>query len=306
MKQRAKYIFKAARLPLFAGALVILGAASAANANTVDFNYNSVAYSKTATNNSSGLGAASTAVQTYMDSALAAAGCGTCTVTVHGGVADKTWDGDGHVVGPDGKPLTLGTYNGTPSAISNTATPTGTLGTTNNLVSGTTGEFLADTNDNGTQIGVGSKNEIYLTFNFPISGTISFDYEIFPCAAGATGCTSTPDLTFEAGNNTNGSDPTIATFSSVKPSGSAADGSSTHSPDVNGENAPQYIGYYSTTVNGVTELDFLDWPATIAIDNLTFNVQTPEPNSLILLGMGIVALFVMRKKLQPRRGKSAQ
>jgi hypothetical protein len=288
------------------GALVIFGAAAAASAGTVDFNYNSVAYSNTATNNSSGVGAAASAVQTYMDSALAAAGCTGCTVTVYGGVADKHYDGDGHVVGPDGKPLTLGSYNGAPSAISNTATPTATLGTSNNWISGSTGEFLADTNDNATQVGVGSKNEIYMKFNFPITGTISFDYEIFPCAAGFEGCTSTPDLTFEAGNNTNGSDPTIATFTSVKPSASAADGSSTQSADGTNETAPQYIGYYSTTVNGVTELDFLDWPATIGIDNLTFNVPTPEPNSMILLGMGIVALFVMRKKMQPRRGTSAQ
>ena len=58
------------------------------------------------------------------------------------------------------------------------------------------GEFLADTNDTGTQVGVGSKNEIYMKFNFPITGTISFDYEIFPCAI--DGCTNPPGLTFEA------------------------------------------------------------------------------------------------------------
>ena len=51
-------------------------------------------------------------------------------------------------------------------------------------------EFLADTNDSGTQIGVGAQNEIYLKFNFPVSGTVSFDYEIFPCAVG--GCTNSP------------------------------------------------------------------------------------------------------------------
>jgi len=291
-------------MALLAVAFALVLLPGALQANTVDFNFSTAAYSSSATNsNTTGLGAAASAVQTYMDSALAAAGCTGCTVTVYGGVADKTWDGDGHVVGPGGKPLTLGTYNGTPSAIRNTATPTGTLGTSNNLLSGTVGTFLADTNDKGTQVGVGAKNEFYLKFNFPISGTISFDYEIFPCAAGATGCTSTPDLTFEAGNNSNGSDPTIVTLTSVKPSGSAADGSSTQSANGSGETSPQYIGYYSTTLtNNVTELDFLDWPATIGIDNLTITVPTPEPNSLILLSMGIVALFIMRKKMQPRRG----
>src|ERR1700693_1727471 len=86
MKQKFKAIFNISRTTLLAGTLLILGGATAANADTVDFNFSTVTYSASATNTTStGLGAAASAIQTYMDSALASAGCSSCSVTVHGG-----------------------------------------------------------------------------------------------------------------------------------------------------------------------------------------------------------------------------
>ena len=48
---------------------------------------------------------------------------------------------------------------------------------------------------------------------------------------------------------------------------------------------------------GVTELDFVDWPAAIGIDNLRIDLDTPitpqavpEPASLVLLATGLLAV----------------
>ena len=53
---------------------------------------------------------------------------------------------------------------------------------------------------------------------------------------------------------------------------------------------------------GVTELDFVDWPAAIGIDNLTINTpdaHMPEPASLVLFGTGLLAVgSVARRRKQ--------
>ena len=263
--------------------IVAAGVEIPAYAATYSFNFNSLSENATASQ-----------IATYMTTYLRTNGCTGCTVTVVGAVADTTYDGDGNVVGPSGHPLTLGTSDGATS--NSSTTPTGVLGKTNNLISGTVDTFIANTSDSASQI----SSEIYLDFSLGTGVMISsasFDYEIFPDG----GPEQPPDFTFEAGSNTNGTDAAVTSFGAngtqygVTPSSSGSDGSSTKSPDGSRENSAQYIGTWSGSLSNVTELDFIDWPATIGIDNLSITTDpVPEPSSVILLftimlGIGLMA-----------------
>ncbi len=268
--------------PIVVAFAMFLSAGVSAYAGSVTFDFNSLSS-----------GASSATIQTYMNGVL---GCTAC-VTVTGAVADKTYNGEGYVVGPGGTSLTLGTSNG---ATSNSSQTPGSYDT-----------FIANTNDSSSQI----SNEITLKFSgFTINGTVSFDYEIFPdgsctalnsssCGGNPTGgiYPNQPDFEFEAGTNSTGSDPAVNSFATngtqygVAPSAAGSDGISTKGP--NGTiSAPQYIGTWTGTLTNVNELDFIDWPATIGIDNLTVSYTTypptnvPEPASIALLGTLVVLL----------------
>lgn len=74
-----------------------------------------------------------------------------------------------------------------------------------------------------------------------------------------------------------------------------------HSPDSGSstnELAPQLLGSSGIIALGknsdITTLTFNDWPATIAINNITYKV--PEPGSLVLLGTGLLALGILRRR----------
>ena len=267
--------------------VLVLSAGVSAYAGSVTFNFNSLSS-----------GANSASITTYMDGVLIAAGCSGCSVLVTGAVADQTYNGEGYVVGNNGKSLTLGTSN---DATSNSSqTPSSTYNT-----------FLATTNDSSQQI----STEITMQFSgFTINGSASFAYEIFPngscpvlnaarCGGAAVGgiYPNQPDFEFKAG--TSSTQSPVTSFGTngfqygVTPSATGSDGSSTTGP--NGTIvAPQYIGTWSTTtaLNGDRQLDFIDWPATIGIDNLTISyTNTPEPASIALLG-ALVALLA--KKLR--------
>ena len=227
--------------------------------------------------NSLSSGANSSQIQTYMDSLL---GSGK-SVTVTGAVADQTYTGEGHVVGPNRVSLTLGNTDGATS-VSSTSTLNGSKDT-----------FIANTNDSSVQI----SNEISMVFQgLTINGTVSFDYEIFPDGSGQT-----PDFEFEAGLA--GHTSLVSAFGTNGVQLGVAPGtgpySLTTSPDSNHEASLQYIGHWSGTITGATELDFVDWPATIAIDNLVITTN-PEPSAFVLLGTVLAGLvYLQRKKRLP-------
>jgi hypothetical protein len=278
---------------LFAVVPLLLSAGVSAYGGSVTFSYDSQ-------NGVAGLGsgASNANIQTYMNAVLAASGCTGCSVTVTGAVADQTYNGEGHVTGPSSaKSLTLGTSNG--ATASNTAS----------TVNATYDTFIANTNDSSGSI----STMITMKFSgFTGLAVNSFDYEIFPdgtCAqlnsanCGGVGNPNQPDLIFQAGNSAapNGTDPVQKTFLGVTPG--TTNGNATHSPNSGGtsaELAPQAIGTWTTGITGVTSLDFVDWPATIGIDNLNVSWSTPpvpEPVSIFLLGTVAAGLF-LRKKLQ--------
>jgi hypothetical protein len=267
--------------------LLFLGTAAVASATSVTFNFNSL-----------GENATSSAIASYMNSVLSTAGCTGCSVTVTGAVADTTYDGENHVTGPGTglatKSLTLGTSDG--------ATASNTTSTLNAGYD----TFLATTNDASTNI----SSQITMKFSgFTINGSASFDYEIFPngtCTALPCG-SNTPDFKFEAGTNSNGTDPFVTTFGTngtqlgVTPG--TTNGNTNNSQLSTSEASPQFIGTWSGSLSNVNELDFVDWPETIGVDNLSVSWNTgtqspvPEPFSVVLLGT-IVGGIALRKKLR--------
>jgi hypothetical protein len=300
------------------GMLLSLGASAFAASVTVDFTFNTLS-----------AGATDAQIQTYMDGVLSAAGCTGCTVTLpttavnvsgatnntylQGATTATTYDAGGHVVGP--------TINGTvvPQNLGDTtyATPTsaGTPPSTNNP---TYDSYLSNVSNGETQV----SNQMTLQFAGLTNETLtvnSFDYEIFPCAPGFENCpgSGTPDMTFEAGTNTTGVDSKVTSFGTGGTQDGVAPGAPgyTHSPNsgkTNTEASPQYLGTWTAgdSINagsaGHVELDFIDWPAAIGVDNLDITITTtttttttpvPEPAGIALFGTLVVLLT---KKL--RRG----
>ena len=278
---------------LLAALLFFLGAGISAHADTITFDFNSLS-----SGNNSGQ------IATYMDGKL---GCINC-VTVTGAVADKTYTGDNHVVGPGTgshagkKSLTLGNTDGA------------TASNANSVLNSSLDTFLANTSDKSSQI----SSEIVMQFSGLFITGISFDYEIFPdgsCTSlSKSGCGGTssggiyphqPDFEFKADGSLVTAFGTNGVQYGVAP-GTAPIGS-THSPNSgtgHAELAPQYIGTFSGGLGGVTQLEFIDWPATIGIDNLQITYRrppppVPEPSSILLLGSGLLAsLTLLRRKLR--------
>jgi hypothetical protein len=225
-------------------------------------------------------------IANYMDGILNCIGC----VTVSTGVGvDQKYNGDGHVVGPGGVSLTLGKSDGATN-------DTGPANTTyDSFISNT----AADVNGNNpSQL----STQILITFSHGVSltGQFSFDYEIFPdgtcpsmSSCGGAGDPNLPDLDFVA--MAGATTLVNTTFHAVAPSG-LTNGNSTHSPNSGStvtELAPQLIKTWTGTLTGATELEFIDWPSTIGIDNLKV---TPEPRgeAFLLGALGLAALIGVR------------
>jgi hypothetical protein len=292
------------QLTLLVGAVLLLGSAVSARAD-YNFNFNSLTPS-TADQSSNPMGG-SNAIALYMDGVL---GClaNNC-VTVSGldgngntgsgsgyGVAvAQKYTGDGFVVGPGGKPVTLGNSDG---AKDNTATP----GAYDSYISNT----AADSNGNNPS---NLSQGILITFSHGVSltGTFSFDLEIFPdqFCPNLGNCPAVPDLNFVAKGTVNNIPNTIEyskDWVGVVPG--TTNGGSTQSTNNTKEMAPQYIGVSGPiTLTNATSLTFMDWPSTIGVDNLKL-VTTPEPKGeVFLLGM-LAFVAIAATKLRRESAKS--
>jgi hypothetical protein len=128
-------------------------------------------------------------------------------------------------------------------------------------------------------------DSITFTFAQPVYH-VSFDYEIFPDGSGQT-----PDFTFKADGNLifyqQGTTPSLPGYIHSPNSG----------PNANEINA-QFIGSFSGDFpNGVTTLQFIDWPPTIGVANFSFidpplvdPPGVPEPPSALILAVGVLCL----------------
>lgn len=254
--------------------VVMFGASGAAVAVPVTFDFDGVAISGTHGN---GLGktGGNSAIATNMNAALSAAGLVGSTVSVSGGLATATYNGEDHVNGE-----TLGTSNGGTHHASDAAHP----------------DTFIINDDFGIYGSAVDRFSLSFT-NFYVY-SISFDWEIFPdasCPAGSS-CASHP--------LTNANYPDIELL---------ADGisvwSTLASTPVSGHLDPQALGTRTTfSLNGATTLTFVDWPAEVGIDNLVVDgctikspdcvrLQTPEPGMLFLLGAcALAAMGVARRE----------
>jgi hypothetical protein len=201
-------------------------------------------------------------------------------ITVQGSMGVVNYDGEGHVVGPNGVAKTLNSIE-------------------NNKA------FLT------TMPNVSS--EIVFQFATTKIYKISFDYEIFPDGTTSNGLTSPPppantnwpDFTFKADGqqifHTYGAVPGHTQSANngnpyANPyAGTYGVGGYTKSANSSTELSPQFVGYTGDIFfpNGVQKLEFIDWPPRIGIGNIHLETSSvPEPASLILMSCGLAGLAI--------------
>jgi hypothetical protein len=132
---------------------------------------------------------------------------------------------------------------------------------------------------------------------------MSFDFEIFPdntCQSlsncGGPSHPNLPDLTVVS----NGSHQVAEYYGVVPGQAGSYNTAYIHSPAsgwFSSELGPQLLGSSGTLTlpAGTTQLEFKDWPATIAINHLAID-PVPEPGTLSLLAAGLLTMSVVRRR----------
>jgi hypothetical protein len=138
-----------------------------------------------------------------------------------------------------------------------------------------------------------------MEFSKPVYG-ITFDMEIFP---DVTSNVIPPDFTFKAYASDGKELTSVQTFGKVPDP-------SLRSPATPGGPEPymQLLAFGQTYSfpNGATKLEFIDWPPTIGIDNLDFQLEppttVPEPATMLLFLGSLAGAGLYGRS---RRGKTA-
>ena len=257
---------------MMSAAIVSVAAVASASAAPVILNFNSISARTSPQNNA--------VVQAYLNSVLGAG-----AVTVHGAVADQTYNGDGFV-NKDSYNIreTLGTSN----FVNGVLVPNSTH--SSSLVYDT---FLYNVGGEGrTRYGQSGNDKITFDFQTAIN-SISFDWEVFP--DGSCPHLNTPGHTTCGSNNANKPDFELWAGTATHQTVDKYSGDANNDFPVTGNNLPQGIGYFSMTFSSpVTHLEFVDWPARIGVDNLDPS-RVPEPATLALLALGILGIAATRK-----------
>ena len=229
------------------------------------------------------------AVENYMNQVLAQAGYPAASVDVTGAIADNNYTADNHLVGPkNGSVTPLALWNTDGSTTPNTDQSKWHLGTRDMFIMNRSGITTISMDFTGIDI-----------------DGVSFDLQIFPDGT----CPSPPDPGCVNPGDTNWPDfnfwvngSLIQSWDGVKP---GQDGTYLYSPakpNNGGETAPQLLttsGYIDLNGGYTLNLDFVDWPAHIGIDNLRI-YRAPEPGGMLLFGGGLlIAVGLRRRSARP-------